>query len=350
MKKLFFAVISFAFLCLSCKENKNPYVNGNTIIYDVEDVPEYALSTERHMTHDVLMGRMSVVEDYMLLCNIYAEDSIFTVYNLDMEKPLASFGFKGQGPNDFASIVLNGQNGTDNGDVYVWVNDVNAVKMKRVNISKSLKENNVVVDKAISTVPMVWESFYVSDSLLVMKNYRGDVFYMEQYNPVSNNLTSSAPMYISKPEGIVFTIFNTSDIYDEKDGRYISAMSSMNQINFTDIKTNETFAVCVGDVTTPENVWDESLDDVKMSYYYDLEQNDKYVFALYVNKSLEELDSEEFDGCPVSVHVFDKEGKFVAVLKMQEYLTQIGLDKYGRIYGADDNNNIYRYKLPDELC
>lgn len=350
MKKLFVAVISLASLCLSCKENKNPYINGNTVIYDVEDVPEYALSTERHITHDVLMGRISVAEDYLLLCNSFAKDSIFTVYDMDMENILGRFGYKGQGPDDFSTVGPICQGGIDNGDTYVWINDVNAIKMKRLNISKSLEEGSAVVDDEIATQPLSIMCFRASDTLLILKKYNDGIFSIEQYNPVTTQSLSSEPMYISKPKGIVFTVFGTSDIYDEESGRYISAMSSMNQINFTDVKTKEAYAVCVGDVTTEENVWDESLGDAKMLYYGDLKQNDKYIFALYINKSWEELDSEEFAGCPVSVHVFDKEGKFVAVLKMQEYLTQIDVDKYGRIYGADDDSNIYRYKLPDELC
>ncbi len=341
------ALIAVAVLFLSCKNNNNPYINGETITCNAKDVPAYAVSGER-MTQDLFMGRISVIDDYVLLCNLYADDSIFTVYNLDMNEPLASFGIKGQGPNDFTIVGLTRQAGVDNGNAYVWINDFNALKMKRLNVSKSIEEGKSIVDKVTPITSSAMECLRVTDSLLVMKSYEGDSFYIEKYNPISMEVFSSVPMFTTKPDGIIFTVFNTSDIYDEKNGRYISAMFHINQINFTDINTGEMYAVCVGEPTAIDEIWDEEAWDAKMRFYSDLRQTDKYLFALYTGKSVEDIDEGITDG-PTEVQVFDKkESKLVAILKMDEYFDQIALDKYGRLYGADDDN-IYRYELPEEL-
>ncbi len=342
------AVVAFAAMLLSCKGSKNPYIDGETITYDTKDVPEYTLSKEQHMTHEVFMGRMSIVDDYVLFCDLYADDSIFTVYNLDVTERLASFGTKGQGPNDFTATWLTNQNGVDNGEAYTWINDVNAVKLKRLNISKSIKEGAAVVDKAISTLPLEIECFRVTDSLVALKKISGKDLLIERYNPVTMETVSSVSAFDYHNDlSATYYVFNSSDIYDEYNDRYVSAMYSINQINFVDANT-DMYAVCVGEVTPEDEMWDKELEDAKMQFYADLIQTDRYLLALYLNKRVEDIDEGTVEG-PVEVHVFTKEGKLVALLKMDEYFTQIGLDKYGRLYGADNDSNIYRYKLPEEL-
>ncbi len=336
-------IAALATMLMSCEGNKNPYINGKTITYDAKDVPTYTLSGE-HMTHDVIAGRMSIADDYILFCSPLATDSIFTVYDLDITEPLASFGTVGQGPNDFLTLGQMKQSGIDNGDVYTWINDINTIKIKRLNISQSIKEGSAVVDKEIMTVPLAIECFIVTDSLFVIKKVDGSNFNIERYDPVTTDRLSSVPMYKTKI-GSLYSVFASCDIYDKEGGRYISAMISANQINFTDPCTDNMYAVCVGKPTTKDEIWDEEEEDVTAEFYYDLCLTDKYLFALYINRSIK----EEYPENPVEIHVFTKEGKLVAVLKTDEYFTQIEFDKYGRIYGADDNNNIYRYELPEEL-
>ncbi len=341
MKKIITA-IAFLTVFVSCKNTPNPYIDGDTVFCNPDDAPTYSLSGEP-IKHDVLMAEMYIVEDYLFFYNMTGDGDLFSLYGLDGGDIIASFGTKGQGPGDFTVISMANCSGVENGDVYTWINDINALKFKRLNISKSIMEEKSVIEKELPSLPLIHNGYYSSDSLLVLKRFDNTNMYITKYDPLLMEKTGDVTMY--KPNKNAPNDYMSVDKYDKTNGLYASAMFYINQVNFIDANTGKGHAVCVGELTTEENLKESDITNKKI-YYIGLVQSDKYFFALYRNTSFFNPDAPYQ---PSEIHVFDKNGYLEGVIKVKESLAQIAVDKYDRLYGADDNTNVYRYKLPEEL-
>src|SRR5699024_3062138 len=92
------------------------------------------------------------------------------------------FGIRGQGPNDLLNSRPTGQKEIVNEEAFIWVNDISNNSIKKVNLSKSVFEQELLIDSALSTYPMTMNAFKLNDSTTICESMTHDNYTLIKYD------------------------------------------------------------------------------------------------------------------------------------------------------------------------
>lgn len=333
-------ILRFAILLSiwGCTSVPNVYFTDN--LNQIHSSSVETVSLQGHLVLDGLYGisDMKIVQNYLCL-TIPKLERMLHLYSLNGDS-ICSIGRRGNGPNDFINCCLNGQSSVDGENAYLWINDVSNAELKRIDLTKSIKNESCYVDKHVKTLPMSVNAFYINDSLVVQevmteRNYNlfvGNADSISEYNTLYS-------IDVSGPFSYYKSIFRL----DPSSSFLISAMQSINQINYINWKTKERISSCVGTITKWENIVDKKTGLENWTYYADLKVTNDCVYALYMDQNYN--DSYEVEK-PVEIHVFDKRGKLVKILNLDKYLVHFDIDENtSTLYGLMNDSEIYSYKI-----
>lgn len=266
-------------------------------------------------------------------------NNLFHIYHADGSY-ITGLGVKGSGPNDFINCKPTGQSHVDDEQCTIWINDVSAAELKRIDIRESIKTGSCKVDKRLPVIPMSVNSFYINDSLTIQ-----EILTENNYKLVSSShreILTEEPCYkidMSSP----FSCYSNVSRMDERENLIVSAMHHINQINFFNYKTGKRYSACVGEITPRHYIVDKETGLGKWVYYADLQVTEKYIYALYLNQPYNDAYEQEKK---VELHVFNKEGKLQEILSLEQYLIGISVDMSKNIlYGLSYDDCIYVYNL-----
>ena len=111
---------------------------------------------------------MYTIDEYLVLKG-FGRDSIYSMYELSSLNYLGSFGHIESDPTGLKSSIYSGQYTQSDSGKIMLVNDGIANKLYFVNIEKSLRSSNTVIDKTINTSKHSLSShlFELNDSTLI---------------------------------------------------------------------------------------------------------------------------------------------------------------------------------------
>ena len=136
-------IIQVLILFYSCN---NPVIHE--LVHELDFKKTYYIEGEKILTEAVKINQL-VLADEFLIASQYKGDYFFKVYDLETLAELGQVAKKGSGPNEFPTIVLFDQQSGCGNDVCIWVHDLNADNLVRINVSESIKNQTTIITKEV---------------------------------------------------------------------------------------------------------------------------------------------------------------------------------------------------------
>jgi hypothetical protein len=338
-KKIILSTIVLTVL-VSC--NRMDFFTTNTV--EIKNFKQ-----EKRLVPITLIGEeyghnnIACIDKYIVLFSS-ARDRFFHVYSAAGDS-LGCFGIRGQGPADFVGVQWNGQSS----GIGMWINDVNASKLRLVNIEKSLSERTTVMDKIVQNASFSINAFVRDDSLLISEQMSSDGYILVTTNLNNGQQTNVEKLY-NYPVQNDFVYAHRSHWRLKPDGsKMAGAMLSINMINILDLTDNSRISLVINPpLTDPDNILEPNASEGKMTYYIDLDLTDNYIYALFMNQNYEEAYGVAKE---MEVHVFDWKGNAKCKYIIPQYIRVMAVDeKNNCIYGLveedeSDFSKIYKYNM-----
>lgn len=337
MKKKLLPILISLFI-VSCKhqttdtcfsENNNTYIPAN--IETIHPTGKLVIDSL------IGIGNIEVVNKHLCLFTS-SNDSLFSIYNFDGEF-LTAFGKRGQGPSDFTSTRMNGNKGIENGQEFLWINDVNSSSLKRLNLTQSVEKSLCVVDSIIPILPMSINAFLTKEGNVVQEVMTPNNF--ELVTKKGDDIHKENIYKKDTPHP--FSMYKSTMRMDTDSQLLFFSMVAANQINIMDLSCGKRSSICIGEYTDVEEIIDKDTNTEKWVYYVDLRVTPNYIFALYMNQNYQDSYAKEK---PVEIHLFNKKGIPLKIIQLNEYIKNICItEDEMTIFGLNNDHSIYKYEL-----
>lgn len=328
-----------SFLLIGCTEQTpDIYFTENIRIYNPNKTQVPPLKGECIVNDLIGIANIEATGSYLCLF-LMAQDTLLNIYSQD-GKYLSGFGVKGQGPNDFIGCRPNGGREMGNGQACIWINDVGAAALKKVNIPLSMEKGCTVTQK-VSTKAMSVNAFLSAGECLVQETMTPENFELSIYQ--GDEVLHREKMYRIDAQP-PFSYYQSTIRLHSTQPLLVSAMFRINQINLLNLDTKERLSIRIGKHTALDNIIDKGETKLpKWTYYTDLRLTEDRIFALYLNQDYNDtLEKAK----PVETHVFDLKGNLLHILGIDEYLRSFCVSEDGKtIYGLVEDHSIYKYQL-----
>jgi hypothetical protein len=343
-----FIILLFSVLVCSCTENRSS---------------SYSLFEEKH----TLVGEI-ILEDEVDANGLYMLDSFllvktrgnqgvyFNVYHSDKLEKFGSFGYVGEGANEFMSARLSGDFIDLNDEKLLIISDSNVGKLTYFNFTHFIKtgEETYLNEFNPSFEHGLTQSvFQISDSIIVSTpgmdaKERGRLLYynLRSHSSFVTDLFPSVQDNSLNSYSLYALYFNQITV--NKDKRLIaSAMDGFNRIDMFDYEGNLVKSMVTGDsdpIIKKDKLTVDGALIPYLSHYMHITSTPKYIFALYYGQNYMEIGEVKID--PV-INVFSWDGKLQCQLMFSDYLSQFAVDTENfLIYGIDRYpDRIWKYDI-----
>lgn len=314
-------------LLIGCSGYKtNSYCNKGLVLEDISPAKhikggEIAKGSELNGSDG-----LQLTDDYIIV-SFPDRENIYSAFDLN-GKFLLEFGQMGYAENEFLTCQLNKQHW---GNSFV-VNDVNAGQLRVVDLEKTLADRVTSVNKHIKTGAYSTNAQVLPDESILFLQQVEDNFKLIIKR--QGNVKLEKDMY--EPTPFPFPAYHCFSCVNS-DGKILAfPMVYINQVNFYDLSTNDKYSVSLYDApATYDN-------DNCHIYYCSVCSDGKYIYALFMNQSLE----DSFDKFQKSeIHQFDFRGNLIQTYLCNEYLIDIDVSNSGIIYGLGCNEILYKYEM-----
>lgn len=335
MKKIIILILPFFITC--CNNN----INESTQILIKEFEHEMQLHGDFiELDNASLMTKQILIVDSLLIMenlNYNNHEYYFNVYNIKKNFGfLWAFGKQGRGPTEFNFPKLTGQYSIDEDGIKIWIIDSN-IKIKQINLTKTLLNKNVSIEKTINVGREIGEPisfFLLKDNKIVGRscNESGRLFFsdvnqdslkwipffpktyktgMELFNLYTGDVKISPNLkYIVYP----LSHFKEIDIFSCK-GSLIHSLIFNNRVQHPDLKVSRNNQL-------PENF---------RLYYTSTALNDSNIFVVNSNTTLakdisgsenpnKQIEVYDYRGNAKFKYFIDKQIGSIAIDGMGEYL------------------------------
>ncbi|ATA73641.1 hypothetical protein CGC49_10385 [Capnocytophaga sp. H4358] len=339
MNKYFILPLFFVFLSCS-KEERATVLPEKIKVENIEKVQR--IKPKSKVLIDSVLGAFSIANDskYIFLRVPESSESKGLLQIFNKKGVLeASVLNRGGGPNDVINARIIKQRNEKNS---LWINDVTSRKLKLLNVSESISNQSAKIDEVVRFNEASAYAFFIKDSLFVLETMKNSNYWLTFFNPITETTVFDKPIYPNSSKH--FTVLYQSIWAAKNDKTWIvGAMEALNQINFVSlVDTEKSFSVCLGSVTEAEKAIDS--DGVgKHVYYCDVDTSYNHIFAL----KLDQVEEESYEiPKPVTIEIFDWNGKPQYILEIEEYILGISVDEeLKKIYGLSSDDTIYEYEL-----
>jgi len=289
-----------------------------------------------------LMGISNIeTVDGLIVLTSPRNEKLLNVYDV-MGNPWGVFGIRGQGPNDLINCRPVGQKEIDNGEACIWINDVSNVSLKRINLSKSISEGQMIIDDAIKTYPMSLNAFKLNDSTTICESMGSNNYTMIRYDPGNMEELSRQEVY-KTPAPSAFSYYKSIWRTAPEKSIIVGAMNTVNQLNLWDLETDRRKSVVIDKPLRPGQVVDEKTGLERRTFFCGLEVTKDFVFALYMDQ---DYDLSYAEPKEMTVFVFDWDLSPIASFVLDEYIRDIAVDPaQKKLYGLCEDNRIFEYDL-----
>lgn len=336
-------------LLINCT-NKN-------ILIEFEKFPkEMVLNSKEIIAPDIFfMTSDMVVSDSFLIALDIKSDKFFHVFKLPEFNYLGGFIGRGNGPGEEFMIMPFFMILKDNNFMYQTINSVKIVKFNYL-------ENKIEIIKKINLPDELLDlmaSFMLNDCIYGYVYYRESNNEFLEYNTKNNNVSDFGPEFPEvereiplEKRLILFNKITTvkpdkslfASVYDKFPiMRIYSKEGSL--IKETRYKNRQIFPKALIETNPLES------DKKKiMQNYRNIKSTNKYIYALYLGKTSEEIDKggESADEFSNEIHVWDWEGNPIAKIVLDQKIFSCSIspdDSFIIATSMNYQNKLFKYSL-----
>lgn len=321
----------YLFLCsvllLGCSDyHKNTYCDKGIVLEDCP--PIKILKGVVFAEGDALNGSdgLQLTSDYLLV-SFSDRKKMFSIFDFNANY-LMEFGEKGHSENELMTCQLNKQY-KDNS---VVINDVNEGQLKVFNIDKTICHNTAILEKYIKT------GSYSTNALLLPNE---SLLYIQQVEDnfklilkKKGDVTKEVDLF--NPNTMPFPTYHCLSCINKEGTILALPMVYTNQVNFYDLSTDEKYSISLYNAPM-------AYDDNNCHIYYCSVCTDgKFVYALYMNQTLEDSFYQHKNS---EIHVFDFKGNLMHTYTCKEYLMDIDIAFDNCLYGLSCDEIVYKYEM-----
>jgi hypothetical protein len=231
------------------------------------------------------------------------------------------------------------------------------------NITQSVAQKRTVLDTVFDfswrknfIAPFIFVFRYDDSTVLARQQpakitLDSDIYSLPQYLKINHKTNETERTYTLYADSVYNPdahrlneeFYLTFDLISPDRQKIAMCMKLLAQINILDLNTGKVQGIRIKH-TPGFDYLKGNVDDYKY-YYHFLDVDEKYIYALYVDKKYAEV--KESVNSQI-IHVFDWNGNFVRKLFVDEGLDFIKIDAEKRLmYGTNlTAEKVFRYKLP----
>lgn len=330
MKKNIILILITTLLIVSCNKGKKQ---------DAISFKKYNLKGTSIFKDKFNIYNTYFIDSLLLIRNIPDKNSsVFSLFKVDQDSysHIYDFGKIGDGPNEFENeVYYTNQFYNSNGGLKIWVYEMNKTKYSLINITKTVEEEKVILDKEIRIKPgLSYQNLFFinknkivgnSDNLsLKMKRL---TFYNPNLDTISKTIELNTEIKNLKKNDLNYTqqsynpIFLNILRYSNTKQKLVSAMVSMDKIDVFD-----TEGVLEKSILDTDNEIKEVKDyeSNPKTFYADMVLTEDYIYTLYSG----DLTSDYYGkSLPTKIKVYDWVYDLKAIFNVEESLNFISVDE-----------------------
>lgn len=352
MKSIYCIIASI--LLHSCGDNYKNDLSESKKTFVSEFPVVLQIDAERISIETTGLNNIFIIDNYLIGINYSGSNNFLHVYDNIRFSKLGSLISRGKGPDELLTLQYNQQWEKDSAGTYMWVTDINSNKLCRLNIGKSIDLKNSVYDRCIDNIEMFnsFNIFYMDDNYIltnprISRHNKHNTLQLFNYNTskLDNEYQLYSDDFSSNIDERIYQLFCTVKPDRTKISAFSMRFSRIHIFNrdHTDSRTITVFQDVTEGIIS-NSLRNKELHDINR-FYNSLTVTEEFIFALYVNKHIEELmSSEAIEGA--EIHIFDWNGNPIKQLLIAENIWQITIDdKEKHLYGITANEEVYRYNL-----
>ncbi len=348
-----YLIILFFFLLIACQKKQM----DNVIL--IREFPENKSIKGEYLTFEsepLMIGKITMIDSLFIVQNAGDPHApLFNVYHKESYKLLASFGRRGNGPNEFYNQMPTGvgQYEIIDHSICMWVRDGFICKL--INLSKSILNKKTVIEKKIKTP----KSVFIGLDVLILPNdnlfgtsmsQKGRFFYYDSETKETNWIRYF-PEVKNPPikEQQMHNLYVSSTKINKDGNIIVSALIYFKRIDVFNNNAELQFSLVFEDSPTDPAFSISDRPKSFMRYYRDVYISKNKIYALNLERSEGEILEDKYKTS--EVHVFTLEGKPVCNYKLDHIMGAFTIDEEnGNIFGITmsedrERTQIIKYKL-----
>ena len=244
-----------------------------------------------------IIGKSSLaIKDTILIVSTSDEYGLWSFFSLPEHKYLGKYLMKGNGPNELLDAPrVNKQNFYNkNGDLYVLLYDFQSGRSYNVNISKTLSNNQLVINHSRYALPSaLFNLSRLNDTTLLCKEVNNTLNQQIRYMLIAGQRASTKNLEkLNISSSGVYGGLNILDTYTKccpSRNIVIEAAMDLNQINLYSLDDSIGKTICVGAIVDNIRVIENIERKDRMVCYEHLEPFPNYFGALYIYDTAENI-------------------------------------------------------------
>lgn len=345
-------------LIFSNCSNKKEYFAGDIIYFN--NFPSIdSLYGNKIELSGIYTDNMLVYDSLILFSAQQYPDFHYYVFSLNSGNQLGSFCRKGEGPQDYIVLGDTKQFTIENKAIKLWTRDVMKEKLQLLDLTKSIANNETVIDTIISghwkgefNRPFSF-AFVLKDNLIAMKNqpeiisndgltYLPGSYFL--YNTTDPNPIQKFTLYnypVINPQYTFDNYLHSIDRIKPDNTKIAMGMSLLSQINILDIKSGKLIGIRTSGTPDFKDL-EKKTTEIKF-YYSDICIDNEYIYGLYSNKI---FNDQNYPFVSNEVHVFDWEGNAIRKLILDREFDRIALDPVKKkLYAKNDEDEVFCFDI-----
>jgi hypothetical protein len=288
-------------------------------------------------------SNIEIIDTLLLVQHRHENPAYFwEVYNLNNLEPLKSILRRGRGPLEVLFAHYTGQYERVNDENWMFFLDMNSAKFMKINLTESLSGNDII-ELVTAVDPEKSPCFAIEDDLFLYFDYHEDdknLYLMKgDYSWENPEMVKKIYRNITNDD---YNKLTHSVYYNKKSNKICIIPYYVDHIQIIDLGGNNDMILSTAESNTWQTTRSQNFESTTV-FYGNSTVTDEYIFALYTNKKITEMDTFPED---VEIHVFNWAGDPVAKLRFENHITSFAVDAKNKVlYGMNHMEQIYAYDI-----
>ena len=334
-------------LFVKCSESSGHYMTLDEIQY-VNTFPQtFVLDDEIEVDPDIIGIKDFYIYDSLLVFATTDKEGYWSFVSLPDYHFLGKFLTGGQGPYEFFNFPYVGESKffKEKGDLFAAIYHFERGKLYKMNISESIKNNQLNIYTINGSLPPTFFNFVIMDSITflcreISNNETQQIRYMLT-NGEKTTPTHFEKLNLAKiREGKDFNILSTITKHNSNKNLIVEMPVGLNYINMYSPDGSFSKTICVGNQLDHIGEIQYKRNWERIYTFGDLRLFPDFWGVVYINEEYKTYLSER-DRHP-DILLFDWDGKPLAKLVLNEFITSFDIDFInGYLYTLDAKTDVF---------
>ncbi len=350
MKTFKILILLIFTLLVSCDVSKKLEFYGETVVVDypkqMDTLKGNTVTFEGEYT-----GFMSAYNGILVFESEKHPDGYLYLYDAQTGKRISAIVKIGNGADEYTNPLFSWNFEKDSNETYLWINDHDRNNLVLLNTQgKRVKE--ISTSKFKSTNPYGIGGFYILNDSLLLAHVSPAVIFEKKYSASGEyvfnyKLGETVKQYLAyseyeEPETMLYPDYLSSfSVIKPDKTKLATAVFSLKRLNIMDVESGKQVSVATKDAPDLNYMFsDKPVED----YYRTLKCDERYIYVLeYVDGLSPDIVN---DSSPGIVNVFDWDGNFVRILRIDEGYVAFAFDPIRKIlYTKNDAEKVMAYDV-----